>query len=187
MRTTDAPCDLGGVFGPNRTKVAGKSTEIASNSDGHAISHIAPRCPMLECAELHFRHDPELFVQTREGAAGQPMDAAVDGVGVARPGRADAAEREIVLDDGGLEAAGAPIAARRKPSEPTANDNYVLAHAARREHEPYLNSDRLQPAVTKTLHTSAPRRGCAPTQGVRSSFRGRPGSNAGAATAPSNR
>jgi hypothetical protein len=71
----------------------------------------------IEGVHAHLRINPELAVDPLESAAGQPMNAAVDGVVSAGPRLAHSAERKIMLDDRGRETAGSRVAACRETSQ----------------------------------------------------------------------
>ena len=83
-------------------------------------------------AQSHVRHDTQLFVQLQEWAAGQPMDAPVHGIGPAVPGGADAAERQVVLEDRDVESVGARVTPGGQPRQSASDDRQLdVAHGNR--------------------------------------------------------
>jgi hypothetical protein len=73
--------------------------EVSRDPYFESSLHVAVRQPGVERSQGHGGQNAELFIQLAERSPGQPMDAPVDRIFSAVPGRADAAERKVMLDD----------------------------------------------------------------------------------------
>ncbi len=125
----DEPPDLVCVLGRELTKRASRRLQIARDRDLEAVARVAIGQELLHGPEPDARNDAELFVEPLKRAPREPVNAAVDRIRSPVPRGADAAEREVVLDDGRSKAARPCVATRRQAGEATTDDhNMSFAH-----------------------------------------------------------